>query len=192
MPIPFPAIVHEAVAYAHAKEQVEVFNGDTAWGLSDHHCLSPDNIEQGDILNVVTCEVRGARPAMPWRDTSAMPQRRDPIPVVTSWTPPPTASGALSAAQVGALWLEAGGSPSAKGTAECIAWHESTDVPSANNYFDNGGTQTSWGLFQISNGTHEMPVPNIDDPLVNTEQAVLKSDDGSNWSAWGTAPDCGV
>src|SRR5881392_1645971 len=35
------------------------------------------------------------------------------------------AGGVLSAAQIGALWLQEGGSPGAEQTAECIAEHES-------------------------------------------------------------------
>lgn len=98
----------------------------------------------------------------------------------------------LSPAQVGALWVEEGGPAWAEGNAECIAFHESSDVPTVNNYADNDGTQTSWGLFQISNGTHEEPVPDIDNAAVNTRQAVLKFEaSGNTFSVdWGTAPDC--
>lgn len=104
---------------------------------------------------------------------------------------PPAAGGVLTPAQVGALWLEAGGPASAETAMECIANAESGDNPSLNNYTDNGGTQTSWGLFQVSNGTHSMPVPDIDNPLVNAGQAVAKYR-ASGFAPWTTAPGCGV
>lgn len=112
--------------------------------------------------------------------------------------PPPVApaayapsAGQLTSSQVGAYWLEAGGPASQEAVAECVAYHESTDHPGENNYEDNYGTQTSWGLFQVSNGTHQEYVADIDSPLVNTRIAVAKYD-ASGWSPWTTAGDCGA
>jgi LysM repeat protein len=105
-------------------------------------------------------------------------------------TPPVSTAGVLTPAQVGTLWLQAGGPASQEGVAECVANLESGDNPDANNYEDNGGTQTSWGLFQISNGTHLMPVPDIDNALVNTQQAVIKYE-ANGWLPWTTSGACG-
>jgi len=55
-----------------------------------------------------------------------------------------------------------------------IALAESGGNPQATNPDDNGGTQTSWGLWQISDGTHNQPVQGILDPMVNAKAAVAK------------------
>ena len=91
-------------------------------------------------------------------------------------------------AQLQDLWIQAGGNPSLAPTMAAIALAESSGNPASNNYHDSngqGGTQTSWGLWQISNGTHSMPVPNINNPLVNAQQAVKKLHD-QGLGAWGT------
>ena len=87
--------------------------------------------------------------------------------------------------QLEELWIKAGGSQSLAPLMAAIALAESGGNPDANNYTDNNGTQTSWGLWQVSNGTHSMPVNNINDPLVNAQQAVQKYDQ-QGLSAWGT------
>jgi hypothetical protein len=92
---------------------------------------------------------------------------------------------AFSYGQLEQLWIQAGGPKAMAPLMAAIALAESGGNPSANNYTDNGGTQTSWGLWQISNGTHSEPVPNIDNPLVNAQQAVAKYN-GQGLSAWGT------
>jgi hypothetical protein len=66
-----------------------------------------------------------------------------------------------------------------------IAMAESGGNPTATNPHDNGGTQTSWGLWQISNGTHSQPAPNILDPIVNAQQAWGKYK-SQGLGAWGT------
>ena len=66
-----------------------------------------------------------------------------------------------------------------------IAQAESGGNPLAVNLTDNGGRQTSWGLWQISDGTHNEPVPNILDPNVNATQAVAKLK-SQGLTAWGT------
>lgn len=66
-----------------------------------------------------------------------------------------------------------------------IAMAESGGNPAATNANDNGGTQTSWGLWQISNGTHSQPAPNILDPIVNAQQAWAKYN-SQGLGAWGT------
>jgi hypothetical protein len=66
-----------------------------------------------------------------------------------------------------------------------IAEAESGGDTGSLNLTDNGGTQTSWGLWQISNGTHSQPVNNILDPNVNAQQAIQKLNT-QGLSAWGT------
>ena len=97
---------------------------------------------------------------------------------------------ALSYAQLKAVWLDA-----AKGTQygtnawaslmAAIAEAESGGNPDATNPTDNGGTQTSWGLWQISLGNHAAPSPNWNNPTVNAQLAIGKLE-GQGLSAWGT------
>jgi len=90
--------------------------------------------------------------------------------------------------QLEQLWEQAGGSPAMAPIMAAIALAESGGNPQAVNANDTngrGGTQTSWGLWQISNGTHEQPVPNILNPLVNAQQAVAKLH-SQGLTAWGT------
>jgi LysM repeat protein len=79
------------------------------------------------------------------------------------------------------IWLAAGGSSSAQAVAACIAEHESSGVS------DALSPTNDYGLWQIHNGGDAMF-----NPLANAQEAVAMSDDGTNWSAWTTAPDCGV
>src|SRR5215471_10279529 len=91
-------------------------------------------------------------------------------------------------AQLERIWIQAGGSQAMAPLMAAIALAESSGIPDNNNYNDpngRGGTQTSWGLWQISNGTHGMPVPNIDDPVVNARAAVGKLQ-SQGLGAWGT------
>lgn len=88
-------------------------------------------------------------------------------------------------AQLEQLWINAGGSKATAPIAAAIAEAESSGNSSATNPTDNNGTQTSWGLWQISNGTHAQPVPGILDPSVNARAAVAKYD-ASGWEPWGT------
>lgn len=91
----------------------------------------------------------------------------------------------LSNAQLEGLWLAAGGAPELAEKMAAIALAESGGNPNALNPTDNNGTQTSWGLWQISNGTHSQPVLNILDPLVNAQAAVNKVA-SQGLSVWGT------
>lgn len=92
---------------------------------------------------------------------------------------------AESYAQLEGLWIQAGGDTSAAPLMAAIALAESSGNPQAINPTDNNGQQTSWGLWQISNGTHNQPVPNILDPLINAQQAVAKYK-SQGLGAWGT------
>ena len=92
-----------------------------------------------------------------------------------------------SYAQLEQLWINNGGAPALAPVAAAIAEAESSGNSQATNPTDNKGTQTSWGLWQISNGTHDQPVPDILDPNVNAQQAVAKyKGAGNSWSPWGT------
>jgi lysozyme-like protein len=90
-----------------------------------------------------------------------------------------------SYAQLEAIAKEGGFSDSMAPLMAAIAMAESSGNPNAINPNDNGGTQTSWGLWQISNGTHNQPVPNILDPVTNAQQAFGKYQT-QGLSAWGT------
>lgn len=94
----------------------------------------------------------------------------------------------LTFAQLEGLWIQAGGDAASAPIAAAVALAESSGNPQATNPTDNHGRQTSWGLWQISNGTHSEPVANILDPLVNAQQAVGKYKAAGNTFArdWGT------
>lgn len=95
------------------------------------------------------------------------------------------AAATLTYGQLEGLWIQAGGPRAMAPIMAAIAMAESGGRPSATNTKDNGGTQTSWGLWQISDGTHNQPVQNILDPAVNAQQAVKKYRT-QGLGAWGT------
>jgi Lysozyme like domain len=88
-------------------------------------------------------------------------------------------------AQLEGLWINAGGAKALAPVAAAIAEAESSGCSAAVNPTDNGGTQTSWGLWQISNGTHAQPVTGILSPAINAQQAVAKYK-ANGWAPWGT------
>jgi len=88
-------------------------------------------------------------------------------------------------AELEGLWIKAGGSKGTAPIAAAIALAESGGCSGDQNPTDNGGTQTSWGLWQLSDGTHNQPVPNVLDPAVNARAAVEKYK-ANGWSPWGT------
>lgn len=97
---------------------------------------------------------------------------------------------ALTYAQIEQVWLSA-----AQGTQydtqtwaalmAAIAMAESSGNPDATNPTDNGGTQTSWGLWQISLGNHNAPAANWNDPTENAKLAIGKLET-QGLKAWGT------
>lgn len=99
-------------------------------------------------------------------------------------------AGTMSYAQLKGLWLA-----QSKGTKyhsnawaslmAAIAEAESGGNPNAENPRDNNGTQSSYGLWQISNGTHSPPASNWADPGENAKLAIGKLQ-GQGLSAWGT------
>lgn len=106
--------------------------------------------------------------------------------LVNSWVPAvlDVHAGIFSPSAIGALWLAAGGSPAAESVAECIA------------HFESGGNSNAisptadYGLMQI-NASWGPAMASLN-PLVNMEAAVKISHDGTDWSPWATAWDCGV
>jgi Lysozyme like domain len=66
-----------------------------------------------------------------------------------------------------------------------IALAESGGNPEALNATDNGGRQSSFGLWQISNGTHTPPSTTWADPSENASLAYAKYQD-QGLGAWGT------
>jgi hypothetical protein len=91
-------------------------------------------------------------------------------------------------AQLEQLWVNARGPVDAEQTAAAVGLAESGGCSTDLNTTDNGGTQTSWCLWQISNGTHGEPVPDILNPAVCAQQAVEKYEaEGDSFApAWGT------
>ncbi len=96
----------------------------------------------------------------------------------------------LTYAQLEQVWLQA-----AQGTKyntqawaalmAAIAEAESSGRTDATNPTDNGGAQTSWGLWQISLGNHNAPSPQWADPVTNAKLAIGKLN-SQGLGAWGT------
>lgn len=97
----------------------------------------------------------------------------------------PPVSTKLSFAQLEGLWLQAGGNYKVAPIMAAIALAESGGRPTAENLTDNGGKQSSFGLWQISTGTHNPPNPNWSNPLTNAQLAVAKYN-SQGLTAWGT------
>lgn len=89
-----------------------------------------------------------------------------------------------SYAQLEQLWINAGGSKATAPIAAAIAEAESAGRSDALNPTDNNGTQTSVGLWQVSNGTHSYPAA-WTTPSGNAAEAVAKYQAGG-WAPWGT------
>lgn len=93
----------------------------------------------------------------------------------------------LSYSQMEGYWIHAGGPPAVAPIAAAIGEAESGGNTDALNPNDNGGRQSSYGVWQISNGTHTPPDPRWADPAVNARLAVGKYQGaGNNFSPWGT------
>lgn len=91
----------------------------------------------------------------------------------------------LTYSQLEGAWIKAGGSSSLAPLMAAIALAESGGRTDALNPTDNGGRQSSFGLWQISTGTHTPPASNWQDPVVNARLAVGKYKT-QGLSAWGT------
>jgi hypothetical protein len=89
-------------------------------------------------------------------------------------------------AQLEQLWINAGGPSAVAPVAAAIALAESSGNAAALNLVDNNGTQTSVGLWQVSNGTHNYPTAWLT-PAGNAAEAVAKyTGAGNSFSPWGT------
>jgi len=86
--------------------------------------------------------------------------------------------------QLETLWINAGGSKALAPLMAAIALAESGGNPGALNTTDNNGTQTSVGLWQVSNGTHSYPA-SWTTPQGNAAEAVAKYQ-SQGLGAWGT------
>jgi hypothetical protein len=104
-------------------------------------------------------------------------------PVVVASTSYPAHYGDYSYSGLEELWVSEGGSASAESTAACIAEHESGGNPNAISPTDD------FGLWQVNGSWGAMASLN---PYTNARSAITISHDGTNWSPWTTAPDCGV
>lgn len=91
----------------------------------------------------------------------------------------------LTYSQLEGLWIKNGGSASLAPTMAAIALAESGGNPNDRNDKDNGGTQSSFGLWQISTGSHTPPASNWADPNENAKLAVGKYK-SQGFKAWGT------
>lgn len=92
----------------------------------------------------------------------------------------------LTYSQMEQLWIQAGGPKSLAPLMAAIGMAESGGQAGVNNVCDNSGTQTSWGIWQISDGTHGWSYPgNPNDPLDNAKMAVEKYH-SQGLGAWGT------
>ena len=97
----------------------------------------------------------------------------------------------LSYGQLKAVWLTAAAGTQYATNAwaslmAAIALAESGGDPNSTNPTDNGGTQTSWGLWQISDGTHKSVSANWNNPVVNADLAIKKLGSNGNLTPWGT------
>jgi hypothetical protein len=86
--------------------------------------------------------------------------------------------------QLETLWINAGGPKAVAPLMAAIALAESSGDPGALNQTDNGGTQTSVGLWQVSSGTHQYPSAWAT-PQGNAAEAVAKYK-SQGLGAWGT------
>lgn len=113
-------------------------------------------------------------------------------PTTSGNAPPPGPGGTYSDSQLQSLWRLAGGNPAAARTASCIAMHESSGNPDATSANPDGGTNVGlWQLDTKGKGAGHT-VEQLKDPLTNARVAVQGSSNGNDWSAWATAPMCGV
>jgi hypothetical protein len=104
-----------------------------------------------------------------------------------------TASSASYGGDVAKLWVSLGGDPSKASVAACIASHESGGNAGATSSNPDGGTNV--GLFQLDTPGGKgagYSVEQLKDPVLNTKITIRATNNGRDWSAWSTAPMCGV
>lgn len=106
---------------------------------------------------------------------------------------PTPGSGKLNRAQIWDMAVQAGATPEEATKLAAIAIAESGGDPNNKNLHDTngrGGTQSSWGLFQISDGTHR-ELPGWNDPQQNLQMALSKMRGAQSYhrdpfSPWGS------
>jgi len=91
----------------------------------------------------------------------------------------------LTYSQLEGVWIDAGGQQSLAPMMAAIALAESGGQTNSLNPSDNNGRQSSYGLWQISTGTHTAPSPNWADPVTNAKLAIGKLKT-QGLAAWGT------
>jgi len=97
-----------------------------------------------------------------------------------------------SNAQLQSLWIANGGSSAKAATAACIAVHESSGIADETSPNPDGGTNVGlWQLDTKGKGAGHT-VEQLKDPNTNAKLAIVGSANGTDWSAWATAPLCGV
>lgn len=103
-----------------------------------------------------------------------------------------SAPGGYSNGQLRSLWILAGGNPSTAPVAACIAQHESSGSATVTSSNPDGGTNV--GLWQLdTRGVGSgYSVAELQNPILNARVAVKGSANGTNWSDWATAGDCGA
>jgi hypothetical protein len=89
-------------------------------------------------------------------------------------------------AQLEGLWINNGGPAAVAPVAAAIALAESGGCTAALNLTDNNGTQTSVGLWQVSNGTHSYPASWATAAGNATEAVAKYKGAGNAFSPWGT------
>ena len=105
---------------------------------------------------------------------------------------PGISGGILTASQVSQLWTGNGGNPAKASVAVCIASHESAFNTAAISSNPDGGVNVGvWQLDTKGKGAGHT-VDELKDPNTNARIAVQASSNGTDWSAWSTAPMCGV
>jgi hypothetical protein len=88
-------------------------------------------------------------------------------------------------AETEGLWINAGGSKAYAALMAAIATAESGRCSTALNPVDNNGKQSSYGLWQLSNGTHSPPIADPYNGPANARGAVAKFK-ASGLEPWGT------
>lgn len=149
-----------------------------------------------DILSVVKSVISGAGPGSV-QSTQAIQQVTEDAgatvaPDTGAAAAPDAGASVYTSAQLQALWIMNGGSQATAATAACIASHESSGVPTVTSANPDGGTNVGlWQLDTRGKGAG-YSVAQLQDPNTNARVAIAGSSNGTNWSAWSTAPDCGV
>ena len=91
------------------------------------------------------------------------------------------------------VWIQEGGNPAKVNIAACIVSHESGGRADATSANPDGGTNVGWYQLDTPGGKGAgYTVEQLKNPILNTRVAIKASNNGEDWSAWSTAPMCGV